>query len=265
MKPTVTCNFQGRLGNLLYEIANTLATGWRNNAAITFCTEHEARYYNDFKFYTDYVRHIIQDYPLIETVPANFVIEEENVREKPKPFVITQDTKLNGYWTSPIYFSDFQERIIDLFTRQYKAAVDDAFKHYRSKSSQKICAVHLRRGDYVNEYGWWIGTEYYERAAKLMEQTLGDCNYLIFSDEPEWCMDNLPFMKWKMPARQQDYIEMQLMGKFDGLVIANSTFSAWGAMLSKQKLVVAPDVWRDTKGGVDPYNEWIYENHWVRL
>lgn len=260
----VTCNFSGRLGNLLYEIAHTLSVGWRNNAEIVFCTEHEKGYYNDQPSYRDYVRHIIQDYPLIPNANG-FDVIQENVREKPKTYLITGDTQLRGYWTSSFYFREYRERIIQLFTRKDKAVVDDLVSLYRRNTSKPIIGVHIRRTDYVNEYGWGLGLDYYGRAYQRIRNELGDCHYLIFSDDLNWCKEHLYFMQDKTLVSNKDFIEMQLMGRFDGLIIANSTFSAWGAILGNPKLVIAPNIWRDTKGGHDPYNQYIYEENWIRL
>lgn len=260
----VTCNFQGRLGNLLYEIANVLATGWRSGAHITFCTEHERGYYNDQPSYVNYVKHIIKDYPLIHSA-NDFYFENENVREKPKKYIIQYDTQFRGYWTSSVYFDDYRERINQIFTRKDKAVVDDLVKFHMTKTDKPIIAVHVRRTDYVNEYGWGLGLDYYGRAYQRIRNELGDCHFLIFSDDATWCMEKLYFMQSKEVVSNKDYIEMQLMGRFDGLIIANSTFSAWGAILGNPKIVIAPNVWRDTKGGCDPYNEYIYEDNWIRL
>lgn len=264
MDKRITCNFQGRLGNLLYEIAHTLSIGWRNNAQIVFCTEHEKGYYNDQPSYVNYVRHIIQDYPLIHDA-RGFRMEYEDVRKPPRLIELEEDTILYGFWTSSFYFKDYREKIIQLYTRKDKAVVDDLVNMYRRNINKPIVAVHVRRTDYVNEYGWGLGLDYYGRAYRHMRDRLGDCHYLIFSDDTKWCMENLYFMQSKEVVSNKDFIEMQLMGRFDGLMGANSTFSAWGAILGNAKEIVFPAIWRDTKGGHDPYNEFIYEENWNRL
>lgn len=260
----VTCNFQGRLGNLLYEVAHVLALGWRNDAEIVFCTEHEKGYYNDQPSYVDYIKHIIKDYPLIERAEG-FKVIQENVREKPQLYTIKENTQLRGYWTSSDYWDDYRGKIIQVFTRKEQGLIDDLVRQYRKRTDKPIIGVHVRRTDYVSEYGWGLGLDYYGRAYQRTKNEIGNCKYLIFSDDKDWCMNNLYFMQDREAVSERDFVEMQLMGRFDGLIMANSTFSAWGAILGNQKYVIAPDVWRDTKGGFDPYNEYIYEKHWIRL
>lgn len=261
---TITCNFQGRLGNLLYEIATVLATAWRQNLTPAFCLEHERGYYNDQPSYRDYVKHIISQFHCFQVTP-NFKYHDENIRLEPSMPILTEDTMLRGYFNSYEYFEDYRERIIDLFTKRDKEQVESRYQEVRRKYSKPLVAVHVRRADYVTDYGWALGVDYYERAYEEIRKRLADCTFVIFSDDRNWCIEHLRFMQSKEFPVDKDYIEMQLMGRFDGLIMANSTFSDWGGKLGRQKLVIAPDVWRDDKGGADPYNKWIYEPHWIRL
>lgn len=261
MADRITINFGGRLGNLMYEIATVLATAWRNGMEPVFCTEHEKGYYNDQPSYVNYVKPIISQFGSIETLPQ-WNQYHENVREEPKQLIFTENTVLRGYFNSPIYFNDYKTKIIELFTQRDKEEIASMRDDLRKTTPYKIVCMHVRRADYVTDYNWALPLEYYINALEYFKALYGQFTLFVFTDDKKWCISNIPKAN---VMNLKDVQEIQLMGQFDGLIISNSTFSSWAAMLGQQLNVVAPDVWRDDKGGLDPYNKWIYEPHWIRV
>jgi hypothetical protein len=90
---------------------------------------------------------------------------------------------------------------------------------------------------------------YYETAERLLLETSPGAQAFVFSDEPSWAAGNL---RLSMPATfvshnppDRDYEDLYLMARCKHHIIANSTFSWWGAWLARYpaKLVVAPRVW----------------------
>lgn len=115
-------------------------------------------------------------------------------------------------------------------------------------------AVHVRRGDYVenlstNHLFGVLGPSYYERAASIIEGRTGESErtYFVFSDDVEWCRANL-----RLPAEPQfvsgetaAHEDLELMRMCRHNIIANSSFSWWGAWLGEtaESIVVAPETW----------------------
>jgi hypothetical protein len=119
--------------------------------------------------------------------------------------------------------------------------------------SQSV-AVHVRRGDYVHNP--WTASgynvcdlDYYRRACALISASVQAPQYFIFSDEPRWCRENLGFIRnmtvVDTNTPEQRYEDLRLIAACKHFIIANSSFSWWGAWLGTDpsKVVVAPLRW----------------------
>lgn len=134
-----------------------------------------------------------------------------------------------------------------------------------------IVAVHVRRGDYLSgRYLHALGgvcTEaYYNKAMDYMERSVEDCRFYFFSDDIEWVKEhyrrnNAVYIESKMFAGYQNWFDMCLMSFCSHHIIANSTYSWWGAWLNpRKKLVIAPETWARTKNFAD-----ICPSEWIRM
>lgn len=125
--------------------------------------------------------------------------------------------------------------------------------------SNNTCFVHVRRGDYLapNYKAVFEGCctlDYYKRALAFMQDKEPDVKYICFSDDIKWMRENLPlgdnalFVDWNTGADSP--LDMYLMSQCDNAIIANSTFSYWGAYLGKKKAtVIYPEKWWNVAGG----------------
>ncbi|MFD0749287.1 alpha-1,2-fucosyltransferase [Mucilaginibacter calamicampi] len=154
-----------------------------------------------------------------------------------------------GYWQSPRYF----EAVSKIIHEQFKLRNDNLPLFYRDllKQNQTV-AIHIRRGDYLlagnAQVHGNLPQEYYERAVDLMQQSVGDSHYLIFSDDLSWVKDNFKIpVKWQMvdDCELNAAQTLALMAACNHQIIANSTFSWWAAWLNTnpQKKVIAPKNW----------------------
>lgn len=160
---------------------------------------------------------------------------------------------LVGYWPSEKYFACVAEAIRAEF--QLVTPMTGA----RTEVGEAIQAVdavslHVRRGDYVsnpvaNAYHGTCSIEWYERAMMKIAETVGDPTFFVFSDDPEWSRRHLP-SRWPMrfvepQSDGRDWEDMHLMAMCRHHIIANSSFSWWGAWLnpSSDKRVIAPQRW----------------------
>jgi hypothetical protein len=103
-------------------------------------------------------------------------------------------------------------------------------------------AIHVRRGDYFDHPDSLVvqGVDYYRAAIEM----LGDTNLVVFSDDMEWCREALG---WAQPRLFMEgnpaYIDLFLMARCDRHVIANSSFSWWGAYLANDPQAIFPERW----------------------
>lgn len=152
-----------------------------------------------------------------------------------------------GYMQSEKYFLHNREFILDLFE-----CPSEINKYISSKypflQKEKTMSIHIRRGDYLNlpNHHPTVKMEYYLRAAEYIQSQDQVDKYVIFSDDIEWCKEvfgsdeNIYYI-----INEPDFIDLFVMSKCTHHIIANSTFSWWGAWLnsSDSKIVTAPATW----------------------
>ena len=160
---------------------------------------------------------------------------------------------IDGYFQSELYFETYRKDI----TRQYrpKEKITERNKAYlaRIKSSACSVAVHLRRGDYLDQkiasvHGV-LTDDYYENAIKVLSSMVGvDYELFIFTDDPLFARDKWGADKTVVIVEGNDGCpvnDIYLMSACHHNIIANSSFSWWGAWLNqrKDKITIAPRQW----------------------
>lgn len=162
-----------------------------------------------------------------------------------------------GYWHNHQYVEPFRSKIIEAFT--FKNPLDAKNKSIIDLiSHQNAVGIHVRRGDYLKEqqYQGICTLDYYKRAVDVIRGTLETPVYYIFSNDMEWCKENLKpllgssevvYVDWN--TGKDSYRDMQLMSYCKGLIIANSSFSWWGAFLNQRDfhIVISPSRWKNAK------------------
>lgn len=160
---------------------------------------------------------------------------------------------LEGYWQSEKYFSAIRDILLREFTFDYKL---DAKNREIAEQIQKTESVslHIRRGDYAhdpltNKILGLCSFDYYKKAVNYIAQKIPDCHFYIFSDDHSWVRENF---KLNYPLTMVDhnnastnYEDLRLMSLCRHNIIANSSFSWWGAWMSThlQKIIIAPRQW----------------------
>jgi hypothetical protein len=229
--PFVTCKWlgkSGRLGNQLFQIAATIGTARKNGLDFVFPPWAYAEWFQ---------RAIPQSARLPETEvywESSFAYSEIRVR---------RPTDLAGCFQSERYFKHCEAEI-----RGYFAPRPELLERLRRQFSQLLrrptCSVHVRRGDYVNypQYVDLAATDYYERA---MDCFPADTTFIFFSDDIAWCQDRFRDGRFVFVRGQANIEDLFLMSLCRGHVIANSSFSWWGAWLDPRpgKTVIAPAHW----------------------
>ena len=186
---------------------------------------------------------------------------------------LPDNTYLDGYWQSEKYFKAYEEQLRDDFGI-IKEPLENNRRLIDSIRGVQAVSVHVRRGDYVtnNKTNAFHGTctvEYYKNAVSYIRNRLdAEVVCYVFSDDIQWARENLQlgaetvFVDGNGDAFA--YEDMRLMSACGHHVIANSTFSWWGAWLnpSPEKIVVAPAQWF-SKQSVDTSD--LIPERWVRL
>jgi hypothetical protein len=138
---------------------------------------------------------------------------------------------LNGYWQSDFYFREIRS----LLLKEIVPLARPDFPDWQQEEANTV-AVHVRRSDYLaeNEFGI-LSEEYYRNSIDLARKRIADPLFIFFSDDLEWCKANFKSKDFLFCDQQEwhrDYLQLFLMSKCKHQIIANSSFSWWGAWLN---------------------------------
>lgn len=167
---------------------------------------------------------------------------------------LPKDTYLNGYWQSEKYFNSFREKLLAEITLKESLSAT-ALLIDKKISDVNSVSLHVRRGDFVslksaNHFHGYLELDYYKAALEQIKNKVTDPVFFIFSDDLDWCKTHLDFIEKKEFVEGKangisTQEEMILMSRCKHNIIANSSFSWWGAWLNqnKSKTIVAPKNW----------------------
>ena len=185
-------------------------------------------------------------------VPEGPQIYEKSLRYDPANLFPTDPCTMVGYWQTEKYF-------------QTSVNVREVFKFKNPVPSlDRRIAVHVRRQDYVGlqHFHGMPDMDYYFKGIQYIQQQVSQTlGVSVFSDDPQWCRENFP-KGCEVVEGNSKYDDMALMAAHDYHIIANSSFSWWGAYLGPQKLVVAPKQWFTTPT-VDSTD--LVPERWIKL
>ena len=240
----ITCELMGGLGNQLFQIFTVISYAIKHTSPFKFKYSEKLNigtqrptYWNNLlrsiKLYTD------ADYDIYKT---KYFYNEPSFRFSEIPEV--SDCCLRGYFQSYKYFESNKDTIIRL------CEIDR-----QRKPSQKVISMHFRIGDYKNiqECHPVLGVDYYENAMRYIEGKVeNDYTVLVFceGDDINAVQKMIDSINIKYPVRFiddsiPDWEQMLIMSSCEINIIANSTFSWWGAYLnnSPDRIVLYPNTW----------------------
>jgi len=160
---------------------------------------------------------------------------------------------LVGYWQSEKYFQAFEEDIRREFS--FMAPLVGLSKDIADNiNSCNSVSLHIRRGDYISdsktaETLTLCSLNYYRKGIEYIAERVDTPEFYIFSDDISWVKENLnvdfPCCYVDHNHDEQSFNDMHLMSLCRHHIIANSSFSWWGAWLNarRDKIVVAPRLW----------------------
>lgn len=154
-----------------------------------------------------------------------------------------------GYWQNQDYFLDMTEMLKEDFSFNQSLVGQNRETSKDIETSNSV-SIHVRRGDYLIDplLGEICQKEYYLQAIALIKEKVSTPKFFVFSDDIQWCQENLNiedgvFVNWNKGT--DSYIDMQLMSYCKHNIIANSSFSWWGAWLNQypEKMIIGPKKW----------------------
>jgi len=244
----------GGLGNQLFQYAVARRLAYVNHDRLkldlTGFRDYPLRDYslNSLRI----IAEIAGDEEILNFKNNNRVVKEKYFQFDPDILSLETDVYLEGYWQSPKYFVEI-EGIIRREFQPKRAPEGKNAVLSRKISDRNAVAVHIRRGDYAqnpvtNQYHGVCSLDYYYRAAALVAGRVADPHFFIFSDDGEWPLRNL---KLNYPTTfiidnfDNPGEDLRLISLCRHHIIANSSFSWWGAWLgaSPGQIVVAPRRW----------------------
>ncbi len=273
----IIVNLKGGLGNQMFQYACGRALSLRNNDILSLVR-------------SEYRGDVVRTFSL-----ANFTIKGETMAPDAVPkfsrlfahlkqkltrnFYVGFDSNilkkhgqtvyLDGYFQSEKYFQDFAAEIRQDFSLAVPFEGQAAEIAHTIKNDPNAVSLHVRRGDYLThpDFGGIVTREYYERAVSHIRKSLPSAKFYVFSDDIDWCRVTLPLgnnATFVSQPELKDYEEMILMSQAHHHIIANSSFSWWGAWLGNNpnKIVIAPSKWSNLHENW--YND-IIPSSWTRL
>lgn len=253
----ITVNIKGGLGNQMFQYACGRALSLKNSDSLTLIrTERGTDIDRPFSL-THF--NIKADVSPVRKAPLFSKWKERLWQKITGDFHVSYDPKimklkgsvyLDGYFQSENYFKDYENEIREDFTLQESWSGNKAVLAEILKNDQNAVSLHVRRGDYLKhpDFGGIVTKEYYLKAIAHIKERVPEAHFYIFSDDIVWCQNELGLPSnttFVSNPELKDYEEMMLMSFCKHHVIANSSFSWWGAWLNPrvEKHVVAPARW----------------------
>jgi hypothetical protein len=279
MKPssgTVIVRLSGGLGNQMFQYAQGRAISYRNQSDlaldISYIRENPERFYLLHHFNItartaapEEIQRITNPYSsrmtrigweLHQKMTPYYrrqVVRENNLRYDPRIRKISGPVYLQGYWQSEKYFVDIKHLLVDEFTLVQLPDAQNQAMLERIDSGNSI-SLHIRRGDYidnpiVNKRHGTCTLDYYAAAVDYLYKCVNEPRIFVFSDDIIWVQEHFrldfPLTYVDHNGVNKCYEDFRLMTHCNHHIVANSSFSWWGAWLCNRpgKIVIAPAKW----------------------
>lgn len=171
-----------------------------------------------------------------------------------------------GFWQTDKYFRSIRKDVLKQFQFDAKLINEHTRGCVEKIIAEESVSLHIRRGDYMHEpFRLTCDKDYYNNAIAYIKSKISNPHFYVFSDDQDYVkssfqLDNVTFVDWN--HKTDSWQDMYLMSKCNHNIIANSSFSWWGAWLNTypNKIVIAPKIWF-----VGSYNEDIIPADWLRI
>lgn len=251
---------QGGLGNQLFQYAFGRQLSLRNNCRLIldisdYDLKNNPRNFllQEFCINCEFIskksifnHQIINN--LFKKIIYNFKFYRENKVSRYNEIIIFKNKGyFDGYWQSELYFKNIRNLLIEELTPKL---MNRSLLNKIEQIDINSVSVHVRKSDYLTQINSRIyaeiTTDYYYNSMNYILSINPNSKFYIFSDDYQWVNENLVLTKYNFEFISGNTIEdLYLMSHCRNNIIANSSFSWWGAWLNKNnnKIVVAPRFW----------------------
>lgn len=237
----ITVKLYGGIGNNLFQIAAASRLAKIHNTNVSYLFSNNKKR--------------IETSSLVKELMLNGISRtytEENIKFKEKNFnfdknvlTLPDGTNLDGYFQSQKYFIDIEKEIKNIFSFKKNIYIETKklnkdIYHSIIEGGNSV-GLHVRRGDYLlhkNVYAQ-LNIEYYKRC---LSEIKNKKQVYVFSDDIKWCRSEFVGNEYVF-VKHTPIHTLLLMSNCDNLIIANSTFSWWGAWLGRKKNIFCPSRW----------------------
>jgi len=259
----ITIRLNGGLGNQMFQYATAKALAVHNNTQLLLdVNEFDTYDLRDLELdkYTIkaeitnrniFVKKLIKKLNL-DKLFSNYYVEK-SLKYDEKVKKLSSNVYMEGYFQNEKYFSTIREEILKDFTINGEKSLYTKQIEKEILNELVSVSLHIRRGDYVsdentNSVHGTCDLEYYKKAMNLLNDKYKDVKYFIFSDDIDWVKENLQIgnaVYIESEEKRIPHEDIYLMSLCSHNIIANSSFSWWGAWLNKydEKIVIAPQRW----------------------
>ncbi|MFK8037022.1 MAG: alpha-1,2-fucosyltransferase [Crocinitomicaceae bacterium] len=286
---------RGGLGNQMFQFAAAVALSKEKKTTIGIETSEFLK--PDSNNYTSRVFELgdvfnLVDAQIVSKKSYNYLIEdnfffklkrklfngsvfyETNLAFDPTINKLSKNGYIEGYFQSEKYFLKYRESLLSLFTFSKKPSIKTTQTIAKINKTSSI-AIHIRRGDYqknreINNVHGVLPLSYYEDALKHFD--LSESHLLFFSDDIDWVKEsfnflnqvNVTYVNWN--TGKDSWQDLFLMSNCKHFIIANSSFSWWGAWLStnENKTVICPKQWFADKN-LNKNTSDLIPKRWIRI
>jgi hypothetical protein len=256
---------EGGLGNMLFQIAFGI------NQSRKYNTEYKVLNYDNNSNHINYLHNtqaekyrntIFKNINFDDYIPQNLHIYHHKITLFKYHEIEYIQNMLNiyqGYFQSEKFFKQSEQTIKEIFSPDCQQ-INYILSKYPQLRGRSI-SVHIRRGDYLykKEYHPVIPKSYYEKSISLFDPQ----NVFVFSDDLDWCKKNLS--KKYIFVDEPDWICLYMMSLCQNHIIANSSFSWWGAKMASWSFnhvnVINPKTWFGEAYNHDLSD--LFPSHWI--
>ena len=232
----------GGMGNQLFQYAAARAVAHQHPGVVVYVEEETENSHNHMGY--DYAELFMRDARVMRTrilCPIEFHQKSSFAPWCPKD--VQPPVRLNGYFQ---YLPAILPILPDL-VGEFQEALQPFLPHF-ALEPEKSLFIHVRRGDYLkkSDYHYIQTFSYYEEAFRQWRQRFTGDNFKVFmvSDDPFWCRCQPWSFPYTLYDNEDEVQTLALMSQCRaGAIIANSTFSYWGAILSQSAHIFYPERW----------------------
>lgn len=255
----ISFQMMGGLGNILFSFATAYSISLKNNLNFKLYYNHQGYLHTDPNKYKN---NLFKNFSNIDCISDFEIIYEQQFNFYPIEIPKNKNIFLHGYFQSEKNFIDIRENLLNHF-KPSEEFYNLIYSNYKNILDKECVSVHVRRGNYkdLSHYHNLLDADYYYEALKQFK----NFKIFVFSDDIEYCKNIFSNYDCIYIQNNFDLYDLYLMSLCNHNIIANSTFSWWGAWLNqnKNKKIIAPSVWFGPEANCNSKD--IIPNNWIKI